>query len=45
MTAEENIKEQYKLLGLPNYEGIEELLKLVELDKTGKRQQNIFRLE
>ena len=44
MTAEENIKEQYKLLGLPNYEGIEELLKLVELDKTGKKTAKHFSL-
>lgn len=44
MTAEENLKEQYKLLGLPNYEGIEELLKLVELDKTGKKTAKHFSL-
>ena len=44
MTAEENIKEQYKLLGLPNYEGIKELLKLVELDKTGKKTAKHFSL-
>lgn len=44
MTAEENLKEQYKVIGLPSDEGIEELLKLVELDKTGKKTAKHFSL-
>lgn len=44
MTAEENLKEQYKVIGVPSYEGIEELLKLVELDKTGKKTAKHFSL-
>ena len=31
MTAEENLKQQYLVLGLPSYDGIPELLKLVGL--------------
>ena len=44
MTAEENLKEQYKVMGNPSYDGIEELLKLVELDKTGKKTAKHFSL-
>lgn len=44
MTAEENLKEQYKVIGLPSYDGINELLKLVELDKTGKKTAKHFSL-
>lgn len=44
MTAEENIKEQYKLIGLPSYDGIKELLKLVELDKIEKKTAKYFSL-
>ena len=32
MTAEENLKQQYRILGLPSFEGIPELLKLVGLE-------------
>ena len=38
MTAEENLKQQYLILGLPSYEGIPELLKLVGLENTGKKK-------
>ena len=44
MTAEENLKEQYKVIGLPSYDGINELLKLVELDKTGEKTAKHFSL-
>jgi ABC-2 type transport system ATP-binding protein len=44
MTAEENIKEQYRVLGLPSFEGIAELLKLVGLERTGKRKAKNFSL-
>ena len=37
MTAEENLKQQYCILGLPTYDGIPELLKLVGLEDTGKK--------
>lgn len=44
MTAEENLKEQYCILGLPSFEGIEELLKLVGLEHTGKKKAKHFSL-
>jgi ABC-2 type transport system ATP-binding protein len=44
MTAEENLKEQYQILGLPSYEGIPELLKLVGLENTGKKKAKHFSL-
>jgi ABC-2 type transport system ATP-binding protein len=44
MTAEENLKEQYQSLGLPSYEGIPELLKLVGLENTGKKKAKNFSL-
>lgn len=44
MTAEENLKYQYRLLGLPDYSGIPELLKLVGLDGTGKKKTKNFSL-
>lgn len=44
MTAEENLKQQYLLLGLPSYEGIPELLKLVGLENTGKKKVKNFSL-
>lgn len=44
MTAEENLKEQYLLLGLPNFEGIPELLKLVGLEDCGKKKAKDFSL-
>ena len=36
MTAEDNLKEQCKVVGLPSYDNLHELLKLVDLAKTGK---------
>lgn len=44
MTAEDNLREQYRVLGLPTYEGIPELLKLVGLEDTGKKRARNFSL-
>lgn len=44
MTAEENLKQQYLILGLPSYYGIPELLKLVGLKNTGKKRVKNFSL-
>ncbi len=44
MTAEENVKEQYRVLGRPSLEGIEELLELVGLGNTGKKKAKNFSL-
>ena len=44
MTAEENLKQQYLILGLPSYDGIPELLKLVGLKNTGKKRVKNFSL-
>ena len=44
MTAEDNLKEQYKVIGLPNYDDLNTLLKLVRLDETGKKTAKHFSL-
>lgn len=44
MTAEENLKQQYLVLGLPNYDGLKELLALVGLSDTGKKKAKNFSL-
>lgn len=44
MTAEENLKEQYLILGLPSFDGLTELLKLVGLEHTGKKKAKNFSL-
>ena len=44
MSAEENLKQQYMILGLPSYDGLEELLKLVGLENTGKKKARHFSL-
>lgn len=44
MTAEANLKEQYHVLGMPSYDGIYELLKLVGLEDTGKKKARNFSL-
>ena len=44
MTAQENLMEQYRILGLPSFEGIPELLKLVSLSDTGKKKVKNFSL-
>lgn len=44
MTAEENLRQQYRVLGLPSFDGIGELLKLVGLSDTGKKKAGHFSL-
>ncbi len=44
MTARENLKAQYRVLGMPDYEGIDELLKLVGLEDTGNKKAKSFSL-
>ena len=44
MTAEENLKQQYRLLGLSSFSGISELLKLVDLENTRKKKVRKFSL-
>lgn len=42
MSAADNLKQQYQILGLPSYDGIDRLLKLVGLDKTGDKKARNF---
>lgn len=44
MTAEENLKQQYLILGLPSFDGISELLRLVGLENTGTKKAKHFSL-
>lgn len=44
MTAADNLKTQYKILGLPSYDGIDEILKLVGLENTGSKKAKNFSL-
>lgn len=44
MTAEDNLKEQYRIIGLPSFDGITELLKLVGLENTGRKKAKNFSL-
>lgn len=44
MTAEDNLKQQSMILGLPSYDEIPELLKLVGLEHTGKKKARNFSL-
>lgn len=44
MTASENLRQQYNILGLPDYKGIDELLELVGLADTGKKKARNFSL-
>ncbi|MDO4379412.1 MAG: ATP-binding cassette domain-containing protein, partial [Clostridia bacterium] len=44
MTAKENLKQQYRVLGLPSFDGIEELLALVGLSDSGKKKAGHFSL-
>ena len=44
MSAKDNLIEQYKLVGMPEYEGIDDLLKLVGLENTGKKKAKNFSL-
>ena len=44
MSAEENLREQYRIIGLPSFDGIPELLKLVGLENTGRKKAKDFSL-
>lgn len=44
MTAKDNLIEQYKLIGMPSLDGIDEILKLVGLSNTGKKKAKNFSL-
>lgn len=44
MTAEENLKYQYRILGLPSYSGLYDILNLVGLADTGKKKAKNFSL-
>lgn len=44
MTAKENLRQQYLVLGMPSTDGIPELLHLVGLDSTGKKKAKNFSL-
>ena len=44
MTAEDNLKQQYRILGLSSFDGIDEILQLVGLENTGKKKAKDFSL-
>ena len=44
MTARDNLKHQFMLLGKPSFDGIDELLELVDLKDTGKKLAKNFSL-
>lgn len=44
MTAKENLRAQYRVLGLPSRDGIAELLELVGLENTGSKKAKDFSL-
>ncbi len=44
MTAEDNLKQQYRILGLPSYGGLCDILELVGLSHTGKKKAKNFSL-
>ena len=44
MTAKENIRQQYQILGIPSEKGIDELLQLVGLSETGNKKAKNFSL-
>ena len=44
MTARDNLKQQYRILGIPSFDGIDELLELVGLADTGKKKVSHFSL-
>mgnify|MGYP002539078333 CR=1 FL=1 len=44
MTAEDNLKEQYKIIGLPISDNLKEILELVGLNETGKKKAKNFSL-
>lgn len=44
MTAEDNLKQQYYSLGLPSFDGLDDILTLVGLENTGKKKAKNFSL-
>lgn len=44
MTAEDNLRQQYRVLGMPSEDGMKELLQLVGLGDTGKKKAKNFSL-
>ena len=44
MTAEDNLKQQFRILGLPSVEGLHGILQLVGLENTGKKKAKNFSL-
>ena len=44
MSAEDNLKEQYRVIGLPSFDDIPELLRLVGLENTGIKKAKNFSL-
>ncbi|MDE5965232.1 MAG: ATP-binding cassette domain-containing protein [Lachnospiraceae bacterium] len=44
MTAEDNLKQQYRILGLPSFDGLWDILELVGLNTTGKKKAKNFSL-
>jgi len=44
MTAEDNLKQQCCFLGVPSFDGVQDLLKLVGLENTGKKKAKNFSL-
>lgn len=44
MTAEDNLKQQYYSLGLPSFDGLDEILILAGLENTGKKKAKDFSL-
>lgn len=44
MTAEDNLRQQYHILGLPSFDGLHDILKLVGLENTGKKKAKNFSL-
>ena len=44
MTAEDNLKEQYKIIGMPNFDGLDEILNLVGLNNAGNKKAKKFSL-
>lgn len=44
MSAKDNLRQQYRILGLPSFDGIDEILSLVGLSETGKKKAGHFSL-
>jgi len=44
LSAKDNLIEQFQLVGMPNLDGLDELLKLVGLENTGKKKAKNFSL-